>query len=163
MYYLPDASGMLSFMRPTFLCSGTGITGDQQYLQPEMLSVFGMFGSYFLGSGHLFQEEEDGGDGSDREGGAQTGGGGDNDSYSSSNGETNLSSFDDDDGDDNSTIGSHTARVQREQQQLIAKVIEDLRCSQIMGTMDPNEEEERKRILPDYQIGDKEEPRDTIS
>jgi len=64
MWYQPVAadSSPSGMIRPTSLCSGTGITGDQQYLQPDMLSVFNTFGSYFLGSGHLFQEERGGDD-----------------------------------------------------------------------------------------------------
>ena len=46
-------------MRPTSLCSGTGITGSENYLNPEMLKVFTMFSSYFVGSKHLFQEGDE--------------------------------------------------------------------------------------------------------
>jgi hypothetical protein len=59
MWYQPVASDGTTNMRPTSLCSGTGITGKSQYLQPDMLSVFRMFGSYLVGSGHLFREDED--------------------------------------------------------------------------------------------------------
>ncbi len=56
MYYQPNAT---TTIRPTSLCSGTGITGKSGYLQPDMLHVFRMFGSYLVGSGHLFREEDD--------------------------------------------------------------------------------------------------------
>ena len=59
MWYQPVASDATTNMRPTSLCSGTGITGKSQYLQPDMLNVFRMFGSYLVGSGHLFREDED--------------------------------------------------------------------------------------------------------
>eukprot|EP00986_Skeletonema_menzelii_P004322 scaffold1464_cov149-Skeletonema_menzelii.AAC.18 len=56
MWYQTIAADASSIMRPTSLCSGTGITGDEQYLNPEMLKVFEMFSTYFVGSKHLFQE-----------------------------------------------------------------------------------------------------------
>lgn len=62
MYYQPNAT---TTIRPTSLCSGTGITGKSEYLQPDMLHVFRMFGSYLIGSGHLFREEEDDDDNKD--------------------------------------------------------------------------------------------------
>ena len=88
---------------------------------------------YFLGLSHLFQEEDDS-DGSDKEGGVKTGSGGassnnnnnnkrrakfwleithENDLYLISDKKTTISLFGDDD-DDNSTIGSHTIRIQQE-------------------------------------------------
>lgn len=59
LWYQPIAADATTIMRPTSLCSGTGITGKSQYLQPDMLRVFRMFGSYLVGSGHLFREEEE--------------------------------------------------------------------------------------------------------
>ena len=59
MYYQFIAADPSSIIKPTSLCSGTGISGGDQYLQPDMLNVFGMFESYFVGAGHLFQENED--------------------------------------------------------------------------------------------------------
>jgi hypothetical protein len=60
LWYQPNAADSTSVMRPTSLCSGTGITGDEQYLNPEMLKVFQMFSTYFVGSKHLFQEVDEG-------------------------------------------------------------------------------------------------------
>jgi len=59
MWYKTIAADASSVMRPTSLCSGTGITGDEQYLNPEMLKVFEMFSTYFVGSKHLFQEADE--------------------------------------------------------------------------------------------------------
>lgn len=59
MYYQFIAADKDSIIKPTSLCSGTGITGGDQYLQPDMLNMFGMFGSYFVGAGHLFQDDSD--------------------------------------------------------------------------------------------------------
>lgn len=59
LWYQTIAADASSIMRPTSLCSGTGITGDEQYLNPEMLKVFVMFSTYFVGSKHLFQEVDD--------------------------------------------------------------------------------------------------------
>ena len=59
MWYQPDAADATTIMRPTSLCSGSGITARSQYLQPDMLDVFRMFGSYLVGSGHLFQDDQD--------------------------------------------------------------------------------------------------------
>jgi hypothetical protein len=59
MYYQFTAADPTSIIKPTSLCSGTGITGGDQYLQRDMLELFGMFGSYFVGAGHLFQEKEE--------------------------------------------------------------------------------------------------------
>ena len=58
MWYQPIAADASSVMRPTSLCTGTGITGDEQYLNPEMLKVFEMFSTYFVGSKHLFQDDD---------------------------------------------------------------------------------------------------------
>lgn len=41
------------------VCSGTGITGSENYLNPKMLKVFQMFSTYFVGSKHLFQEGDE--------------------------------------------------------------------------------------------------------
>ena len=59
MWYQAIAADASSIIRPTSLCSGTGITGDEQYLEPEMLKVFQMFSTYFVGSKHLFQESDE--------------------------------------------------------------------------------------------------------
>jgi len=63
MWYQTIAADKSTVMRPTSLCSGTGITGDNQYLNPEMLKVFEMFSTYFVGSKHLFQDGDDDNDG----------------------------------------------------------------------------------------------------
>ena len=59
MWYQSIAADPSSVMRPTSLCSGTGITGSENYLNPEMLKVFQMFSTYFVGSKHLFQEGDE--------------------------------------------------------------------------------------------------------
>jgi hypothetical protein len=58
MYYQFIAADSDSIIKPTSLCSGTGITGGDQYLKPDMLNMFGMFGSYLAGSAHLFQDDD---------------------------------------------------------------------------------------------------------
>jgi hypothetical protein len=62
MYYQFIAADKDSIIQPTSLCHGTGITGGDQYLQPDMLSMFGMFGSYLVGAGHLFQDDSESND-----------------------------------------------------------------------------------------------------
>lgn len=59
MWYQPTGDEMI---RPTSLCSGTGITSGKQYLEPQMLNVFQLFGSYFNSVNHLFQDDDDDGD-----------------------------------------------------------------------------------------------------
>jgi len=60
MWYQFSAGDPSSQIRPTSLCSGTGITGGQQYLDRQMLDVFDMFGSYFVGAFGTFKDDEDG-------------------------------------------------------------------------------------------------------
>ncbi len=60
MWYQFNAVDPSSQIRPTSLCSGTGITGGEQYLDRKMLDVFDMFGSYFVGAFGTFQEDDDG-------------------------------------------------------------------------------------------------------
>uniref|UniRef100_A0A7S0AUB4 Uncharacterized protein n=2 Tax=Minutocellus polymorphus TaxID=265543 RepID=A0A7S0AUB4_9STRA len=42
-------------MRPTSLCSGTGIGSGLKYIDPDMMAIFSLFGSYFAGA--LSEEE----------------------------------------------------------------------------------------------------------
>ena len=156
MWYQPTAadSSPSSMIRPTSLCSGTGITGDHQYLQPDMLNMFRMFGSYFVGSGHLFQDDEDDDDHVRENKNVKNKrrsafwvetideNDGENDSIVSE--ESTNSSYDE------STTGSDCSDTTpcQIQKELIEKVIEDLRCSSQMMIMDP-------RILTDYKIRDK--------
>lgn len=60
MYYQFIAADKDSIIKPTSLCNGTGITGGDQYLQPDMLGMFEMFGSYLVGAGHLVVDNSDG-------------------------------------------------------------------------------------------------------
>ena len=59
MYYQFIAADKDSIIKPTSLCHGTGITGGDQYLHPDMLSMFEMFGSYLVGAGHLVEDNSD--------------------------------------------------------------------------------------------------------
>lgn len=145
MWYQPVAadSSISSMIRPTSLCSGTGITGDQQYLHPDMLNVFHMFGSYLLGSGHLFQDDGEN-DANHKRRSAfwiETIHEGDAEDDNSESEETN-SSYESITGSD----GSDRGQMQKD---LIERVIEDLRCSQMMMTKVP-------RIMPEYEIRDGE-------
>mmetsp|Transcript_5848 Transcript_5848/g.10281 ORF Transcript_5848/g.10281 Transcript_5848/m.10281 type:complete len:271 (-) Transcript_5848:26-838(-) len=153
MWYQPTAadSSPSSMIRPTSLCSGTGITGDHQYLQPDMLNMFRMFGSYFVGSGHLFQDDDDDDDVRENKNvknkrrsafWVETIDEKDVENDSTVSEESTNSSYDE------STTGSDYSDTCQIQKELIEKVIEDLRCSSQMMIMDP-------RILTDYKIRDK--------
>lgn len=134
-------SSVSSMIRPTSLCSGTGITGDQQYLNPDMLNVFHMFGSYFLGSGHLFQDDGENDASHNRRSAfwIETIPECDAENDSSESEETNSSYM--------TIAGSDGSDSGQMQKDLIERVIEDLRCSQIMMTKGP-------RIWPEYEIRD---------
>lgn len=170
MYFQPVAAeGTENMIRPTSLCSGTGITGDQQYLQPEMLGVFSAFGSYLIGSGHLFEEEEEAGSGGGGGGGGAKskkrraafwvetiherdnedeaddsvfGGDGASSDGSGSDGSDCASSS-------NGSVSSDSCGVQKE---FIERVIDDLRRSQMMAEQ-PNSNS--PRVMSDYEIRDK--------
>ena len=151
MWYQPNAadSTPLSMIRPTSLCSGTGITSGHQYLQPEMLSVFKVFGSYLAGSGHLFEDDDDDekddktNNGRERVNSklrrsfwVETIEENDNeDDYSSAA----ISNDSFDSSSDSELDERDTLDIQKE---IIEKVIEDLRASQIM----------KQQVKPDYKI-----------
>jgi len=138
MWYQPIAadSSPSSMIRPTSLCSGTGITGDHQYLQPDMLKVFSHFGSYLVGSGHLFDDEL-GTANNKRRSAFWVETIDEEDSMS----EASNSSYESIDSS-SSDSDSDTCKMQKD---LLEKVIEDLRCSQIK--MGP-------RLMPNYKIRD---------
>ena len=163
MWFQPIAadSSRSSMIQPTSMCSGTGITGDEQYLQPGMLNVFSHFGSYLLGSGHLFQEEDD-----DDSGKEVTAKGGptknkrraafwvetiDEEDSMGSNAMSNSSyeSMGSSDSDSSVECNNEGDTLQITQKAFIEKVIEDLRCSQLMMVEQP------KRVMSDYKIADK--------
>ena len=56
MWYQPISEDASSIIRPTSLCSGTGIGSGLKYIDPEMMAIFSLFGSYFAGA--LSEEEE---------------------------------------------------------------------------------------------------------
>lgn len=122
-----------------------------------MLNVFSVFGSYLVGSGHLFQDEEEEGvigktaantnnkrrsafwvETIDEEEGSTM-----------SDNEATNSSFDTMDSDTACSGSNNDSDAIQIQKELIEKVIEDLRCSQIMMT------EPSSRIMPNYKIKDK--------
>lgn len=136
-----------NMIRPTSLCSGTGITGGSQYLQPEMMKMFSVFGSYLNGSGHLFNTDDDTAknknrrsfwvdtiDENDDEFDSEVDD--DNDHGSNSRSE-DLTCTDDDDDDDNYDDGFIGSDVDDSlcmtQDELIEKVIINLRRSQMMA------------------------------
>lgn len=146
MWFQPIAMYRTTNMiRPTSLCSGTGITGGSQYLQPEMMKMFSVFGSYLNGSGHLFNTDDDDAaknqrrrafwvdtiDENDDEFDSEVD---DDDHGSDSRSEDLAYTDDDDDDDDDGTIGSdvHDSLCMT-QDELIEKVIIDLRRSQMMA------------------------------
>jgi len=186
-----------SMIRPTSLCSGTGIAKcEHHYLDPDMLNVLSTFGPYLLGSEHLFHDDDDDDDNDtdeDNDEGSDNGGKEDrashryaegnnkrrsafwveaideqddnveeiNDASSASeewtgehdcNGEEierwtseEGTTADDDDGSDCDDRDS--LQVENE---LVEKMIDELRCSQMMmmtSAMEP-------RILPDYTMVD---------
>jgi hypothetical protein len=133
-------------IRPTSLCSGTGITGGNQYLQPEMMKMFSVFGSYLNGSGHLFNTDDDTAknqrrrafwvdtiDENDDEFDSEV----DDDDHGSDSRSEDLAYTDDDDDDDNDDDGTIGSDVDDSlcltQDELIEKVIIDLRRSQMMA------------------------------
>mmetsp|Transcript_8848 Transcript_8848/g.14312 ORF Transcript_8848/g.14312 Transcript_8848/m.14312 type:complete len:187 (+) Transcript_8848:3-563(+) len=143
MWYQPRASdsSSSSMIRPTSLCSGTGITGDHQYLNPDMLNVLSTFGSYFLGSGYLFQDDNENKDNSKRRTAFWV------ETIDENDGEDDSMSEETNNSSDSSTSSdcSDSCQIQKD---LIERVIEDLRCSQLMMTME-------QKIRPGYEIRDK--------
>ena len=55
LWYQPMPDDTSSMIRPTSLCSGTGIGSGIKYIDPEMMAIFALFGSYFAGA--LSEEE----------------------------------------------------------------------------------------------------------
>lgn len=145
MWFQPIAIHRTTNMiRPTSLCSGTGITGGSQYLQPEMMKMFSVFGSYLNGSGHLFNTDDiaaknqrrrafwvDTIDENDDEFDSEVA---DDNDHGSNSRSDNLTCTDDDDDDDDGTIGSDIYdSLCMTQDELIEMVIIDLRRSQMMA------------------------------
>ena len=154
LWYLPNAgdTSRANAIGPTSLCSGTGITGNRQYLQPDMLHMFGMFGSYFLGAGHLVQDNDDA-SGDDRGHGkvrtrrhafwVETIEEDDLEDESESSSSTNSGSYDDDDESTELLDGSDSGH---EQKSYMEKLVQDLNCNHVqLGDL---------RILPSYEIKD---------
>lgn len=56
LWYQPISEDASSVIRPTSLCSGTGIGSGLKYIDPEMMAIFALFGSYFAGA--LSEEEK---------------------------------------------------------------------------------------------------------
>lgn len=169
MWYQPTADS--SPFKPTSLCSGTGISSGAQYLQPEMLSVFQVFGSYFIGSAHLFDDDDDEGE--------------EDGSASKLKGSTNSSKFrrstfwvepieegmnedssyisaaSSDDSFDSSSSKSDSDSSSSEQdtfdiqKQLVEQVIGDLRASQMQMSMMTKVESSKQSKMRDYKIKDK--------
>jgi len=169
MWYQPTAGS--SPFKPTSLCSGTGISSGAQYLQPEMLSVFQVFGSYFVGSAHLFEDDDDEGE--------------EDDSASKLKGSTNSNKFrrstfwvepieegmnedssyisaaSSDDSFDSSSSKSDSDSSSSEQdtfdiqKQLVEQVIGDLRASQMQMSMMTKVESSKQSKMRDYKIKDK--------
>ena len=145
MWFQPIAIHRTTNMiRPTSLCSGTGITGGNQYLQPEMMKMFSVFGSYLNGSGHLFNADDDTKNNSRRrafwvdtidENDDELESEVDDDDHGSHNSSGDSACTDDDDDDDDEgTIGSDVNdSLCMTQDELIEKVIIDLRRSQMMA------------------------------
>jgi hypothetical protein len=146
LWFQPIAADRADNMiRPTSLCSGTGITGGSQYLQPEMLKMFSVFGSYLLGSGHLFQDDREGNAGSRRRRAAfwvdtidE-----DDDEDDGTVADGSVGSTSSDDGTAGSDDDDDPRRIQKE---FIEKVILDLRRSQMMM--------EHQHPMQDYKISD---------
>lgn len=169
MWYQPTAGS--SPFKPTSLCSGTGISSGAQYLQPEMLSVFQVFESYFLGSAHLFDDDDDDGE--------------EDCSASKLKGSTNSNKFrrstfwvepieegmnedssymsaaSSDDSFDSSSSNSDSDSSSSEQdtfdiqKQLVEQVIGDLRASQMQMSMMTKVESSKQSKMRDYKIKDK--------
>lgn len=132
-----------NMIRPTSLCSGTGITGGNQYLQPEMMKMFSVFGSYLNGSGHLFNADDDRTNNSRRrafwvdtidENDDELESEVDDDDHGGHNSSGDSACTDDDDDDDEGSMGSDVNdSLCMTQDELIEKVIIDLRRSQMMA------------------------------
>ncbi len=142
MWFQPVAADRAAVMRPTSLCSGTGITGGGQYLQPEMLKVFSVFGSYLLGSGHLFQDDREGGASNRRRAAFWADAIDENDDEDDSAAGGSVGPTSSDDGASGSGGDDDPLRVQKE---FIEKVILDLRRSQLS----------EPKIMHDYKISDR--------
>jgi hypothetical protein len=140
MWFQPIAADR-TVMRPTSLCSGTGITCGGQYLQPEMLKVFSVFGSYLLGSGHLFQDDGEGGANNRRRAAFWVDAIDENDDED----ETADGSVDSTSADDGTAGSDGDDDPRRVQKEFIEKVILDLRRTQMSET----------KIMHDYTISDK--------
>ena len=50
LWYQPKSDDTSNIIRPTSLCSGTGIGSGLKYIDPEMMAIFALFGSYFAGA-----------------------------------------------------------------------------------------------------------------
>jgi len=150
MWHLPIA-GDTSFsnaIRPTTLCCGTGISGHEQYLQPDMLHVFDMFGSYFLGAGHLVRDnDQDNGKAKNSERRSafwvETIDENDAEDESARGSSPNSSSYGDDDDSAESLDWSDPGH---EQKYVIEKGIRDLSCDRVQM--------EDPAIPPDYEMKD---------
>ena len=140
MWFQPIAADR-TVMRPTSLCSGTGITCGGQYLQPEMLKVFSVFGSYLLGSGHLFQDDGEGGANNRRRAAFWVDAIDENDDED----ETADGSVDSTSADDGTAGSDGDDDPRRIQKEFIEKVILDLRRTQMS----------EPKIMHDYKISDK--------
>ncbi len=143
MWFQPIATDRRTVMRPTSLCSGTGITCGGQYLQPGMLKVFSVFGSYLLGSGHLFQDDGEGGGANNRRRAAFWVDAIDENDDEDETADGSVDSTSADDGTSGSDGDDDPRRIQKE---FIEKVILDLRRTQIMS---------EPKIMHDYKISDK--------
>ena len=55
LWYQPMSGDTSSIIRPTSLCSGTGIGSGLKYIDPEMMAIFALFGNYLAGA--LSEEE----------------------------------------------------------------------------------------------------------
>lgn len=146
LWFQPVAADPTNKIRPTSLCSGTGITGGSQYLQPEMLKVFSVFGSYLLGSGHLFEDDREGHINNRRRAAFWVDTIDENDDEDDSADDASVKWSGSDDG----TVGSDCDDPRRVQKEFIEKVILDLRRSQMM--MEPKME---PKIMHDYKISDR--------
>jgi len=144
MWFQPIAiHSTTNMIRPTSLCSGTGITGGNQYLQPEMMKMFSVFGSYLNGSGHLFNADDDTTNNSRRrafwvdtidENDDELESEVDDDDHGGHNSSGDSACTDDDDDDDEGSMGSDVNdSLCMTQDELIEKVIIDLRRSQMMA------------------------------
>ncbi len=145
-WFQPVAADPTNRIRPTSLCSGTGITGGSQYLQPEMLKMFSVFGSYLLGSGHLFEDDQKANVNNRRRAAFWVDTIDENDDGDDTADDASVNGSGSDDG----TVSSDGDDHRRVQKEFIEKVILDLRRSQII--MEPKME---PKIMHDYKICDK--------